>query len=115
MRNQTQREAQLFQALDAQQAQIDCVLLPMIRLCVFASRAANVLSDLSTHAELSRPFKAALAEATEFPNEPLADEVHELVADVLSCVERETFSMGERLSAAMKSMASVSQIEKGVM
>ena len=114
MRNQTEREAQLFQALDAQQAQIDCSLLPMIRLCRFATRAAAVLSDLSAHSEISPSFKAAFAQATEYPNDPLADEAHELVAGVLYCVEREAFAMRECLSAAMMPIAPEPQVKAWV-
>jgi hypothetical protein len=98
MVNQSQREEHLWRELDAQQSDIKRRLLPMIRLCLFASRAAAMLSDLQVRADLSPEFKEALWNATEFPDEPSPSEAHQLVANVLNCAERTASEMDERIT-----------------
>ena len=113
MTTPSQRENDLLRALDEQQSDINCNLLPMIRLCLFASRAAAVLSDVRAHADISPSFQEALNEATEFPNDPMTGELHDLVAGVLHCAKNAALDMNERIDAVMRNTRTVSRASTG--
>ncbi|MBS3996688.1 MAG: hypothetical protein KGZ67_05025 [Hydrogenophaga sp.] len=90
-----------FRRLDEMQAEVNCRLIPLIRLCRFASNTAKQLNDMHLYGELVPAFREQMEKATDHLNDPHPDEAHELVADVLWCVEQVARDLNSRLTAAL--------------
>ncbi|MDP3797410.1 MAG: hypothetical protein Q8R06_09705 [Polaromonas sp.] len=99
----TEHEKVMWQALDQQQSDLASRLLPLLRVCRFATAAADALDEVQTMARNSPEFERQIMAVLPMYNDPAPAEVASLVCDVLIFAERLASEMSQRAAIALQS------------
>lgn len=104
MNIETTPEKSIRLAMDRQQQDLACNLLPVLRLCQFAAQAAESLQGIRDYAFVRPAFDAELRKAHSAPFSPDLAEFPSVMSNALFVAERLAYELEQSAKQALETV-----------